>query len=86
MALFYTTPETIGQPEDIGLIIEALRNPKPWVQPAEEYLSKIADLNERIAELEERDRTLSALEAAGVDNWEGYSEAMRSLSDGEDED
>jgi len=24
----------------------------------------------------ERDRILSALEAAGVDNWEGYSEAF----------
>ncbi len=36
--------------------------------------------------LEDRDRILSALEAAGVDNWEGYSEAMRCLSDEEDED
>lgn len=29
---------------------------------------------------------LAALEAAGVDNWEGYSEACRTVSDDEDED
>ncbi len=29
-------------------------------------------------------RELRALEAAGVDNWEGYGEALRSLDDPED--
>ena len=29
---------------------------------------------------------LDALEAAGVDNWEGYSEAMASLSEDEDDE
>lgn len=33
-------------------------------------------LHARIAELEERDRWLSALEAAGVDNWSGYDHAI----------
>lgn len=33
--------------------------------------------------LKERDRILTALEAAGVDNWEGYSEAFQ--DDDEDE-
>lgn len=28
-------------------------------------------------ELRERDDWLSALEAAGVDNWDGYEEAMK---------
>lgn len=32
--------------------------------------------------LVERDEFLSALEAAGVDNWEGYSEAFRILEEG----
>lgn len=36
----------------------------------------------RLAYLEERDRILSALEEAGVDNWEGYSAAF---DDEEDE-
>ncbi|MGI8313323.1 hypothetical protein [Saccharopolyspora hattusasensis] len=30
----------------------------------------------RIAELERRDRELAALEAHGVDNWEGYGDAV----------
>ena len=31
--------------------------------------------------LQERDRLLDALEAAGVDNWEGYDVAMDILQD-----
>jgi hypothetical protein len=31
--------------------------------------------------LKERDEELAALEAFGVDNWEGYGEAMRSLAE-----
>jgi hypothetical protein len=36
---------------------------------------------EEIAELEEAARAYYALEAYGVDNWDGYGEAMRSLED-----
>lgn len=32
-------------------------------------------------DLVERSRTLAALDAFGVDNWEGYGEAMRSLEE-----
>lgn len=39
----------------------------------------LVDLEDHVAVLEERDRELTALEAAGVDNWEGYGEAMRSV-------
>lgn len=46
-------------------------------QLAEEEQAKSA---ERIAELEKDSETLARLEAAGVDNWEGYSHAF------EDED
>jgi hypothetical protein len=35
-------------------------------------------------DLVERKRKLDALEAAGVDNWEGYGEAMRSLEEESD--
>lgn len=32
-----------------------------------------------------RSRELAALDAYGVDNWEGYSDAMQSLGENEDE-
>ena len=58
---------------------------------AEEYLKEIDYYNEigkvivervgQIKELEERDKFLSALEAAGVDNWEGYSHAHEILEE-----
>ncbi|MEV4228113.1 hypothetical protein AB0J81_13635 [Streptomyces bobili] len=35
------------------------------------------------AELIERSTALAALDAAGVDNWEGYGQAMRSLEEDE---
>jgi hypothetical protein len=34
--------------------------------------------------LKERDEELSALEAYGVDNWDGYGEALRSLDSDEE--
>lgn len=33
----------------------------------------------RLDELEETERRMNALEVRGVDNWEGYGEAMRSV-------
>jgi len=39
-------------------------------------------LRQRIAELEKRDAWLSALEAAGVDNWSGYDHAIALSEDG----
>lgn len=42
-----------------------------------------AKLRARIAELEERDAWLSALEAAGVDNWEGFDVAREVLGGGD---
>lgn len=35
----------------------------------------------RIAELEKDSATLAALEAAGVDNWEGYSDALAGVDE-----
>jgi len=40
-------------------------------------------LRKRIAELEERDAWLCALEAAGVDNWEGWDTAVEISAGGE---
>jgi hypothetical protein len=39
-------------------------------------------LRKRVADLEERDSRLSALEAAGVDNWDGYEDALNGTWDG----
>jgi len=38
----------------------------------------------RYQELLDAEARLDALEAGGVDNWEGYDEAMRILEEGED--
>ena len=35
---------------------------------------------DRIAELEKDSRTLAALHAAGVDNWEGYDDAIKGVA------
>lgn len=55
----------------------------PAVAPAaiEAGDGEAAKLRARIAELEKRDAWLSALEAAGVDNWEGWDHAVE-LSEG----
>ena len=45
----------------------------------------LVDLEDQVAVLQERDRELTALEAAGVDNWEGYGNAIRSVVEDEDE-
>ena len=39
------------------------------------------NMKKEIRRLQERDRVLSALEGAGVDNWEGYDDAMASLEE-----
>jgi outer membrane murein-binding lipoprotein Lpp len=44
----------------------------------------VEKLRARVAELEERDAWLSALEAAGVDNWEGYDNARGLRRGGDD--
>lgn len=58
----------------------------PTVAPAaiESGDDETVKLRQRIAELEERDRWLSALEAAGVDNWEGYDIAHEIQNEGGD--
>lgn len=41
---------------------------------------------ERLKDLEDSEAMLLALEAQGVDNWPGYSNAIESLENEEDED
>jgi hypothetical protein len=43
---------------------------------------EVEKLRKQLAELQERDRWLSALEAAGVDNWQGIEVAYEMHSDG----
>jgi hypothetical protein len=42
--------------------------------------------NDRLQELLKAEAKLIALEAAGVDNWEGYDEAMEILEEMENEE
>lgn len=48
----------------------------------EAYLAgKTETATERLADLEQSERKLIALEVAGVDNWSGYDEAVADLDD-----
>lgn len=53
----------------------------PAIAPTPADDGEVEKLRKRLAELEERDTWLSALEAAGVDNWEGWDHAVE-LSNG----
>jgi len=55
---------------------QKLKSREYWLERAADGVSV-----ERLADLMERDHTLSILEANGVDNWEGYC-----LYDEEDDD
>jgi hypothetical protein len=49
-----------------------------------EWCNKLPDfhlVNKELKILLKRDEILTALESYGVDNWEGYSEALESLND-----
>ena len=47
-------------------------------------VQEITKLRRKIIKLQERSDFLSRLEAAGVDNWEGYSEAFDGDEDEDD--
>jgi hypothetical protein len=53
----------------------------PAIEPGPAADGEVEKLRKQLAELQERDRWLSALEAAGVDNWEGWDHAVE-LSEG----
>lgn len=46
------------------------------MEEIDELEKMIEEKNTRIAELEQRDAVLTALENGGVDNWEGYDVAL----------
>jgi hypothetical protein len=54
--------------------------------PMEEKPSVVVVPIKRYNELRTVEKKLNALECAGVDNWEGYSEAMREFYADEDEE
>ena len=37
-----------------------------------EAMDRVGELEDRVAELEESEKLLNALQAGGVDNWDGY--------------
>ena len=43
----------------------------------------VEEQRQEIARLRDSERKLTALEAAGVDNWEGYSDAMQMMEEKE---
>jgi hypothetical protein len=53
----------------------------PAIEPGPASDGEVEKLQKQLAELQERDRWLSALEAAGVDNWDGWDHAVE-LSEG----
>jgi hypothetical protein len=64
----------------LGSAVPAALNPGPSAAATGKDPAK---LQARIAELEQRDAWLSALEAAGVDNWEGFDVAREVLGGGD---
>lgn len=76
----------IGQAWRDGRLANVLPGIAPAVAPAAiepaDGGEDIAKLQERIAELEKRDEWLSALEAAGVDNWQGMDHAVELYNGG----
>lgn len=48
---------------------------------AQALAERVVGLEDECAKLRARSAELAALEAAGVDNWDGYSEAMASLEE-----
>lgn len=68
--------QVTAEVERFGIYGSATVATKALVERASELVDENAKLQARIAELEKDSATLAALEAAGVDNWEGYSDAF----------
>lgn len=47
-----------------------------YQESAWDLAERIVDLEDQVVKLEKDSKFLAALEAAGVDNWEGYSLAF----------
>lgn len=57
----------------------AYRSVTPGEMVMDEFIQGVKRLETLAEELEERVAFLDALEAAGVDNWDGYDEAQELL-------
>ena len=55
-------------------------------KPTAPGMDHVSVLRSEYSDLLQADRKLAALEAAGVDNWEGYGEAMRIKRESEEAD
>ncbi|MEW2463075.1 hypothetical protein AB0872_20525 [Microbacterium sp. NPDC047426] len=66
--------------QDVPALLAEVERLKAERHTTNEALTDAAETlrenRDRIAELEKRSATLAALEAAGVDNWDGYSDAL----------
>ena len=70
--------------DTLKTILEENHDDPAAVMVFNHVIAEITKLRKQIILLKARDDTLSKLEAAGVDNWEGYSEAFQ--DDDEDEE
>lgn len=68
--------QTGGEPSDKEMVKVNEESMKYFSEKWEEEKVKNEVLQKQVEKLEKRDKWLSCLEAAGVDNWEGYDIAI----------
>ena len=68
--------QTGGEPSDKEMVKVNEESMKYFSEKWEEEKVKNEVLQKQVEKLEKRDEWLSCLEAAGVDNWEGYDIAI----------
>jgi len=68
--------QTGGEPSDKEMVKVNEESMNYFIEELEKEKVKNKILQKQIEELKKRDEWLSCLEAAGVDNWEGYDIAI----------
>ena len=68
--------ETGGNPSDKEMVIVNQKSMEYYIDELNKEKAKTSVLEIEIEKLEKRDNFLCSLEAAGVDNWEGFDIAI----------
>lgn len=76
MSIASAIRQTGGEPTDKEMVEVNKQAMMYYIDRLEEQTKLNEEMKERIAKLQERDFWLDCLEAAGVDNWEGYDVAI----------
>lgn len=61
-----------GEPTEKEMVMVNELAMKYYIEKYKEEKDNVESLTRKVERLEERDEWLSCLEAAGVDNWDGY--------------